>query len=1018
MSSVPGNVNRSEEQRKRPTSQNIATKEKPKEIHTRKSDVLEIAVTATSKANRLYQDAKLQLEQSGNLKTSIKETVVNNLSELFGIVLQLNEERQTLLLQLEKARIQLKDDLLRQEKQYVESLRALMDQGSIRDIQSALTETVSDMRTLTDSLKHTMGNDTLLDKHTFMGKSEDTRRELMEIKEELSSLKDQMGGLRESLVISETNEPTYASIAGRPKAKINKPKDDENETSNHLEQFIIETGDAIHIIAGDLNGWHQLWGSPTANKRGKEIVDIIIPHNLTINNTGTDHTYETTADGILRGSIVDLTITSSSISNHIINWQIDNSICPSSDHHGIKFEYFLNKNHIRQNKKKSTYQYNTNNFKQWGKLSEAFSREIELTQLNKIDILSLDPNNLLHFIDEITAFIHKICKKYLPHSSIRSERPSWWTEDLEKLKRKVLDNHHLLQKLSRKRLPMNEAITNKTQLRKEYAEAIRKASTENFREFCNKQGKEDVWSVTNRLLKNSIPTLPPSTLKIAPNKYTTSSEETAHIFLQKFYPEDTIDTYSSQTVTRQTIKFPPNTNDDPPFTIDEVLHNFKDMNPRKSPGPDHLTSDICFCFTQTFPELITNIMNRCLALSIFSRHIWHSALKYKHVRDKLLSLQRGFAIKIIKGFRTVNTINAIALARLTPIHIKINELAIIETTKLTGTSKYLPTDISLDTPSKPEERLHPSRRKIIHYQEANNAQEVNQILLENTHHIYTDGSRHDEKVGGAFVVYCPNGKIITRKLKLHSSCSVFQAELKAIEQACVWLADKHIPNAAILTDSKSGLQEIGNPNSTNQIVTNIHRMLDNHSLSVNFIWVKAHTGIAGNEAADLAAKAAATSHNVPILIKFPISFVRKLAQQDSKVASEQFYQDNMKGDITRKWLSTLTHIQELYQVTKHSFTLTQILTGHGYHKEYLHRFKIVENNTCPCDDTAVQSIFHLLNDCPKFQATRLTHTITCANFKVQPFSIEEIIKKESTFETFLHHINSIIKSLKKFNGTE
>ncbi|CAG4941034.1 unnamed protein product, partial [Parnassius apollo] len=238
--------------------------------------------------------------------------------------------------------------------------------------------------------------------------------------------------------------------------------------------------------------------------------------------------------------------------------------------------------------------------------------------------------------------------------------------------------------------------------------------------------------------------------------------------------------------------------------------------------------------------------------------------------------------------------NKQALARLTPIHIKINELAIIETTKLTGTSKYLPTDISLDTPSKPEERLHPSRRKIIHYQEANNAQEVNQILLENTHHIYTDGSRHDEKVGGAFVVYCPNGKIITRKLKLHSSCSVFQAELKAIEQACVWLADKHIPNAAILTDSKSGLQEIGNPNSTNQIVTNIHRMLDNHSLSVNFIWVKAHTGIAGNEAADLAAKAAATSHNVPILIKFPISFVRKLAQQDSKVASEQFYQDNMK----------------------------------------------------------------------------------------------------------------------------
>ncbi|CAK1583170.1 unnamed protein product [Parnassius mnemosyne] len=197
---------------------------------------------------------------------------------------------------------------------------------------------------------------------------------------------------------------------------------------------------------------------------------------------------------------------------------------------------------------------------------------------------------------------------------------------------------------------MNEAIANKTQLRQEYAEAIRKASNDNFREFCNKQGKEDVWSVTNRLLKNSIPTQPPSTLKIAPNKYTTSCEETARIFLQKFYPQDTTDTYSSQTVTRQTTKFPPNTNDDPPFTIDEVLHNLKDMNPRKSPGPDHLTSDICFCFTQTFPELITNIMNRCLALSIFPK-------QWKHAQVIIIPKPNKLDYTVTSAYRPIGLLN-------------------------------------------------------------------------------------------------------------------------------------------------------------------------------------------------------------------------------------------------------------------------------------------------------------------------------------------------------------------------
>ena len=47
-------------------------------------------------ANRLYQEAKTHLEQSGNIKTIIKETVIENLGRMYEIILKLNEDRQML----------------------------------------------------------------------------------------------------------------------------------------------------------------------------------------------------------------------------------------------------------------------------------------------------------------------------------------------------------------------------------------------------------------------------------------------------------------------------------------------------------------------------------------------------------------------------------------------------------------------------------------------------------------------------------------------------------------------------------------------------------------------------------------------------------------------------------------------------------------------------------------------------------------------------------------------------------
>ena len=42
--------------------------------------------------------------------------------------------------------------------------------------------------------------------------------------------------------------------------------------------------------------------------------------------------------------------------------------------------------------------------------------------------------------------------------------------------------------------------------------------------------------------------------------------------------------------------------------------------------------------------------------------------------------------------------------------------------------------------------------------------------------------------------------------------------------------------------------------------------------------------------------------------------------------------------------------------------LTSIVTGHGKTKAYLHRFKIIENPTCPCGK-GDQTTDHLIFEC-------------------------------------------------------
>lgn len=78
-----------------------------------------------AQAGRFLHEAKDQLEQSGNIKTSIKETTIASLTGLYQIVLRLEESRRTSLYQLEKQKGKHQEELLSLKNEHIRQMTEL-----------------------------------------------------------------------------------------------------------------------------------------------------------------------------------------------------------------------------------------------------------------------------------------------------------------------------------------------------------------------------------------------------------------------------------------------------------------------------------------------------------------------------------------------------------------------------------------------------------------------------------------------------------------------------------------------------------------------------------------------------------------------------------------------------------------------------------------------------------------------------------------------------------------------------
>ncbi|CAG5017152.1 unnamed protein product [Parnassius apollo] len=394
------------------------------------------------------------------------------------------------------------------------------------------------------------------------------------------------------------------------------PNIDESNTLDKLDVFLKNTGDSHKIVRGDLNGWHPIWGSVKSNPSGNEVIDIIHSNDVYVCNVGNIPTFETVTHGRDRSSIIDLTFASGSIIDNILEWRVNLNISPISQHNAIDYCIDFDTSNTTHTYQNSTFLYKANKAC-WPIFKDKLHTHMTLTNILEHDISTLNVDDLEHIINELTNVIHSACRASM-HVKSRGTKPKapWWTEELETLKREVVDLHHQLHAAKRQGMPLEHILETRKQKKELYANKMREESTRHFREFCELQTKENVWSLTNRLLKNATPRRPPVTLNRG-STYTTDSQETAKALLNHFYPDDSPDTLTRHHELRSEMTDLPQSHDDPPFTQEEVLECLKQMSPKKAPGLDNFTSDICLQFATDYPRLLTDILNRCLTLQHF-----------------------------------------------------------------------------------------------------------------------------------------------------------------------------------------------------------------------------------------------------------------------------------------------------------------------------------------------------------------------------------------------------------------
>lgn len=275
--------------------------------------------------------------------------------------------------------------------------------------------------------------------------------------------------------------------------------------------------------------------------------------------------------------------------------------------------------------------------------------------------------------------------------------------------------------------------------------------------------------------------------------------------------------------------------------------------------------------------------------------------------------------------------------------------------------------------------------------------------------IYTDRSKTKDGVGCGFFIQPLD---LTYGYKLPDICSIYTAELVAIQKSLNWLITNQLCNAVILSDSKSVIDSIKSTSIRGigcPVLCSIKSML--LELNVTFIWVKGHSNITGNERADLLAKDAVingqvcnifTSADINNTIRHGI--VKKWKQEwinTSRSSTNQYF----------KIHPTLPPPPEyIFKFTTSKFYLSTILrlkTNHGRFPAHLAKLCIIRSSSCNCNQNSYCDLNHIFFGCLNnvVRSECLIKSLMKLNYNI-PLNISHVLSSDNrtVYDLLIHFL--------------
>ena len=395
-------------------------------------------------------------------------------------------------------------------------------------------------------------------------------------------------------------------------------------------------------------------------------------------------------------------------------------------------------------------------------------------------------------------------------------------------------------------------------------------------------------------------------------------------------------------------------------------------------------------------------------LVLYGAEVWHSALKYKWAADILNQIQRSFLLRICKGYRTLSFDALCIITNIPPITEKVKEFPRLREAKTKGELSLNMSKLQVEVPTKPLRHPALSIESFVHLTEASNNDDP--VLK-----IYTDGSKTDDGVGCAFVVYKNGEEISSQHYRLPNYSTVFQAELIAIKVSLEYLTDHSVlPTSVTLhTDSQSSLQAIRDRENRSPIVNDIQNLLFHFKLmttSISLYWTRAHVGTTGNERADQLAKSFLLQSSIFYPLNAPKSYIKRKLRIDTLNTWNRIWSLSEKGSWTRKIFPSVEQRQKIGKI-KHNFIRTQFLSNHGKFGAYLHRFRIRRYPDCICGEE--QDCEHLLFRCLHTRDTtlKLEHDCIQRGLDYTPESIGILLSNEKSafnLDSILYQIHNTL----------